>query len=367
LYELYLLTDCYYYYYFVQFKQKIFAFSFRKDVALTKTNTVNVEKAFDRRTQWMAMKERILVIRLGALGDLVLCFAAFQTIRKAHPGAEIALLTMPAFQGFARQMPWFDTVLTDLRSPRYRIDIWWQLWRSIRRFRPTRVYDLQGKSRQDVLYFLLGGPLGPEWSGAAPFCSHPRLWPPQPGMHFVDFLAAQLERARINVGGGVDLSWLDGAVEGLGLPERYALIIPGCAPERLYKRWPAEKYAELAMRLKEKGLGCVAIGTVSDGYAISEIAARAPHVIDLCGKTSLGQVAALARRAACVVGNDTGPTHLAAAVGGRTVALMSDKVDPVWSAPRGPHAVWLQGKPLGELGVAEVLDELQERPPTCKN
>ncbi|NTU77368.1 MAG: glycosyltransferase family 9 protein, partial [Alphaproteobacteria bacterium] len=42
------------------------------------------------------MSERILIIRLGALGDLVLCFQAFQSIRNAHPKAEIALLTMPA-------------------------------------------------------------------------------------------------------------------------------------------------------------------------------------------------------------------------------------------------------------------------------
>ncbi len=340
------------------------------------------------------MTERILVIRLGALGDLVLCFAAFQAIRNAHPNAEIALLTMPAFVDFAKQMPWFDHVIVDPRAPKWRVDAWWRLVRDIRRFNPTRAYDLQGKSRQDILFFLLGGPLAREWSGAAPFCSHPRLWPPVSGSHFTDFVKAQLERtgippdvipayagiqrstsagqeshashghatldSRFRGNDAVDLSWLDGPLDTFDLPEKFALLIPGCAANRLYKRWPAKKYAELANNLQEKGIGSVAIGTNADGYAIREIVSSAPRVIDLCGKTSLGQVAALARKAVRVIGNDTGPTHLAAAVGGRTVALMSEKVDPLWSSPKGPSATWLQGKPLADLSVEAVLNALKD-------
>jgi ADP-heptose:LPS heptosyltransferase len=345
------------------------------------------------------MQERILVIRLGALGDLVLCFQAFQAIRKAHPQAEIALLTMPAFAGFARLMPWFDKVLVDPRAPGWRIDAWIKLARQVRAFAPTRVYDLQGKFRQTVLFRLLGGSRGPEWSGAASGCSHPRLWPPQPGMHYTDFVAVQLERAGIltcvipakagiqqrasascmthtshrhatldsrfrgndNCELGetaLNLSWLDAPLDEFPLPKKFALLIPGCAPERSYKRWPATHYAELANRLLEQGIGSVAIGTASDAYAIQEIAVLAPHVVDLSGKTTLPQVAALARRAEVVIGNDTGPTHLAAAVGARTLALMSDQVDPMWSSPRGPNIKWLQGKPLASLDVEKVLAAL---------
>lgn len=308
------------------------------------------------------MTDRILIIRLGALGDLVLCFEAFQAIRNAHPKAEIALLTMPAFENFAKQMPWFDRVLTDPRAPRWNVKAWWNLIRQIRAFAPTRVYDLQGKHRQTILYNLLGGPvLGPEWSGAAPFCSHPRLWPPKPGMHFTDFIRAQLERADIPYPvprASNPVNWLSASLDSFNLSGRFALLIPGCAPNRAYKRWPAEKYAELADRFQQEDITSIAIGTSADESTILEIAAQAPHLINLCGQTSLAQVAELARRAVCVVGNDTGPTHLAAAVGGKTLALMSDQVDPVWSCPKGAQSAWLQGKPLSALAVEDVFNTI---------
>ncbi len=300
-------------------------------------------------------KGRILVIRLGALGDLVLCFQAFHEIRQAHPDAEIALLTMPAFAAFSGTMPWFDKVIIDDRPPSWRLDKWFGLMRRVRAFAPTRVYDLQGKFRQSILFALLGGPLGPEWSGAAPLCSHPRLWPPKPDMHYVDFVAAQLRRADVPPKPAVGLAWLDASLDGLSLPARYAVLIPGCAPGREYKRWPAAHYAALADRLRDKGITCVAVGTKADAAAIDAIRVLAPHVADLSGRTSLHQLASLARQSTSVIGNDTGPTHLAAAVGAPVLALMSDRVNMTWSAPRGPRTRPLQGKPLSALGVDKVL------------
>ncbi len=301
--------------------------------------------------------ERIMVIRLGALGDLTLCFRAFQSIRSAHKDARIAILTQPAFAGFAGSMPWFDEVLADTRPPAWRIGEWRRLIARARKFAPTRVYDLQGKPRQSFLYMALGGALaGPEWSGAAPFCSHPRPWPPQEGMHYTDFVAAQLLSAGVEqvAESAVEKDWLSESVEEFLLPEKYALLIPGCAPNRSYKRWHPAKYAALADRLKEKGVACVAIGTGHDTAAIREITALSENVADLSGRTTLKQVAELARRAVAVIGNDTGPTHLAAAAGGRVIALMSEKVNPVWSAPKGSDARWIQGRPLRDLAVEEA-------------
>lgn len=306
-----------------------------------------------------AARQRILVIRLGALGDLILCFQAFHEIRAAHPKAELALLTMPAFADFARRMPWFDRVLIDPRAPPWRPGGWLGVAHAVRRFGPARVYDLQGKKRQSALFALLGGPFGPEWSGRAPFCSHKRLDPPPAGMHVVDFFAAQLRRAGVPAQPPYDAGWLDAPTDGLAPPSPYAVLVPGCAPERAIKRWPAPHYARLAEALLARGITPVAVGTREDAGAIAAIREICPAVVDLSGRTSLFELAGLMRRAACIIANETGPMHLAVAVGAPTVALIAERVDG-WTAPRGPRTRWLPRQPLASLAPEEVVRVLSD-------
>jgi len=300
-------------------------------------------------------KERILVIRLGALGDLVFCFQSFHEIRLAHPDAEIALLTRAPFAALAQAMPWFDRVIIDTHPTFTQPLAWARLVKEIKAFAPTRVYDLQGKKRQSILYTLLGGCLKLEWSGTAPLCQFPRVWPPTPTMHFTDFLAAQLRVAHVPAALPPDLAWCDAPVERFALPPPYAVLVPGCSPKALTKRWPPEKYAEAANGLRARNLSCVVVGTHADAAAVAAIKAAVPDVINLCGQTTLFELAGILRRAAIVIGNDTGPVHLGAAMGAPTLALFSGKTNPVWSKPPGKTVIWRQSPVLTDLSVREVL------------
>ena len=84
----------------------------------------------------------------------------------------------------------------------------------------------------------------------------------------------------------------------------------------------------------------------------------APGLINLAGRTDLGQVAALARRAVAVVGNDTGPVHVTAMVGAPTLVLMSRVTDPVRMLPRGPTVHWLKRENLADLTAEEVFEAI---------
>lgn len=307
------------------------------------------------RASVITANERILVIRLGALGDLIFCFQAFHEIRLAHPDAEIAILIREPFAAFARTLPWFDRVIVDTHPTFTKPLAWLRLRKEIASFAPDRVYDLQGKNRQTVLYALLGGPLGPEWSGAAPLCKLPRPWPPAVGMHFIDFMAAQLRAAGVPEAPKPDLAWLDAAIAKYALPDHFMVLVPGCSPDAPHKRWPPLYFAELAQRLLKQNIPCVVVGTAADADAVTEIKIVEPNVIDLCGKTSLFELAGVLRHARGVVGNDTGPVHLAAAVGTPTLALFSGKSKPVWSKPPGKIVSWRQCEPLSELSSKEVF------------
>ena len=100
----------------------------------------------------------------------------------------------------------------------------------------------------------------------------------------------------------------------------------------------------------------VAVGTAVDQDIIGAIRADNPAVIDFSGKTNLGQLAALARRAQGVVGNDTGPVHITAAVGTPTLVVMSGVTDPVRMVPRGPSVGWLREEKLADLEVDAVVE-----------
>jgi ADP-heptose:LPS heptosyltransferase len=300
---------------------------------------------------------KILVIRTGALGDLIFCLQSFQDIRRAHPSADIALLTRAPFAEFARAMPYFNRVIIDTH-PR-TLDHWKNFAGEVRAFAPERVYDLQGKTRQTILYTFLGGPFGPDWSGAAPFCKYPRLWPPGKKMRFTEFLAAQLRLANVPDSGKLDLTWLDAPTGKFILPQKYVVMIPGCSPGAVHKRWQPSDYAELVNQLRQQGIESILVGTSADAEAAAAIRQNAAFTVDLCGKTSLLELAGLFRKADGVVGNDTGPLHMAAAVGAPTLGLFSGRSSVDWSHPPGPRVTVLQKENLDDLDTGPVLDALQ--------
>ena len=172
-----------------------------------------------------AARQRILVIKLAALGDFVQAFGPFAAIRAHHPDAAIALLTTPPFAGLARRSPWFDAVWSDGRPSWRDPAAWWRLARRLRAAGFARVYDLQ-TSRRSSRYRLLAGPRA-EWSGIAPGASHPHANPARDSMHTVERQReqeAQQRRHRRAVAAEVRLA-------GAGLPPVPARRPADC-PER---------------------------------------------------------------------------------------------------------------------------------------
>lgn len=304
--------------------------------------------------------EKILVIKLGALGDIILAMEAFHAVRAKHPAAHITLLTRKPFVKLTSQMPWFDEVVVDTKPKFHQIGKMLKLRKVLREADYTRVYDLQGNDRSG-LYFKLMGPGQPEWCGTAKGCSHQRHDHRKDPVPATERLLRFLESVDVPRAGAPELSWLTGDVSGLGLPEKYVVLIPGCAPQHPHKRWPAEHFAKLAGMLAEQGLGAVAVGTSVDSGVIEEIRAICPSVVSIAGKTDIGQLAEVAKRAEGAVGNDTGPIHIAAVAGAPTLSLMSGKSDPKRMTPRGADVGFLQKDDLKDLSPEEVMKSLRLR------
>ena len=305
-------------------------------------------------------KGRILVIKLGALGDFVLATGPFAAIRAAHSEENIVLLTTAPYEEFAIASGYFDEVWVDERPSRINLVAIQRLRRRLRRGKFYRVYDLQTSNRSSWYFRLMRGFLRPQWSGIAFGCSHPHTNRARNRMHTIERQADQLAVTGITRTPFPDLSWAIADLTRFDLPDRFALLIPGGAAHRPGKRWPADRYRELAANLVKIGVLPAIVGG-PDEIALAAEIADGSGAKSLAGETSFVEIAALARAAAGAIGNDTGPMHIAAISGCPSVVLFSGESDPAITAPRGDDVQILRREKLADLPVSEVAEALSLR------
>jgi len=308
-------------------------------------------------------KEKILIIRHGALGDFILSFGPFQTIRKAWPCAKITLLTTTPYIELAKESGLFDEIWVDPRPKFWQLGKIFSLWCKLSRPHFSWVYDLQTSHRSSLYhnFFSLIGQK-PNWSGIKSGCSHPDTNPKRSSIHTLERQKEQLALSGLKDYISGDLSFLKAPIEEFKLTSPYLLIVPGCAIHRPEKRWPL--YHKLLPLMIKKGIRCVALGSEHEQSLLQSLENHLTEeqkrfFVNLCGKTSFGHIAQLARHAAAAVGNDTGPMHIISAVHCPSLVLFSKNSNPERCAPRGNKTQIIYQKDLKDLHQKKVWDTLR--------
>jgi ADP-heptose:LPS heptosyltransferase len=307
--------------------------------------------------------QKVLVIKLGGVGEMVLAFPAFERIRQAHPRAKITLLTTDPFAALAKSSPFFNAVEADgaPKDPGH----WTALILRIRRAHYDRVYDLQNDASSNLIFQALR-PLPPQWSGTALGASLPHRNRHRGAMHSLERHADQLKDAGIWPDAPTgqwsaappDISWIlarsaqPRSASSPGAHRPVVLLAPGA--ERPEQRWPPEQYGGFAKRMQDAGYDIVIIGGLGEAQLAHAIQRQAPRARDLTGRTDLVQIAALGARAALAVGNDLGVLTLIAAAGAPTIVVFPSDVDSAAIAPRG-HVTVVHAATLKELPVDSVV------------
>ena len=307
------------------------------------------------------MTSRILIIKHGAFGDIMQAEGALRDIRENHPQADITVLTTPPFRAILERCPWVDHVMVDAREPRWRLDRMLALRNALRGGRFDMVYDLQNSKRTAFYYrwMLSGTP----WSGTAPGCSHPHRAKEPKKIRTLDRLAGQLEDAGLTVKWSrhPDLSWLAEDVTDLldkaGVTKPYIVLVPGCSARHPQKRWP--HYDRLAQKLIDEGW-CVAMAPGPDEM---DLAKTIPgiRITDVKGLLNWFELAGVLKNAAFVVGNDTGPSHMAAHIGTRGLALFGSYSPAERTGIIRENFGVIEVPDLAELTVDEVHAEIVKR------
>jgi lipopolysaccharide heptosyltransferase I len=271
---------------------------------------------------------RILIIKPSSLGDVVHALPTVNLIRQQFPAAHLAWLINRELSSLLKHCPLIDD---RIEFPRHDYAALPALLQRLRAERFDIVVDLQGLLRSGLLTRLTGAPrrigLSDAREGARLFYNE---IVPVARAHALEryLLAAH------------HLGCATGPIEfPLGLPlitDYRSLIAVNPSARWPTKLWGDHKFAELIRQLPQDRV--VLTGTAADAPRLTQLG---PQVRNLAGKTDLFELAELYRQCAVVITNDSGPMHLAAAVGTPVVAIFGAS-DPTLTGPYGQHHVILR-------------------------
>lgn len=308
--------------------------------------------------------EEILVIKLGAFGDVMQAEGALRDIRAHHPGARVTVLTRGPFRRILERCPWVDRVWVDENAPRWRLDRMAGLARRLRGAGFRRVYDLQNSSRTAFYHRWLAGPV--QWSGTAPGCDLPHRHPAPKSLPSLERLAGQLADAGVPVvhTPHPDPGWIaedaGPILAGAGVAAPYVVLLPGSSARHPHKRWP--RYADLAADLAAAGRRAVVV----PGPEEVEECRAIPATLLMEGGRVLDffKLAGVLKGAAFAVGNDSGPTHLAAHLGVPGLGLFGRSHLPArMTGIERPGFRVMEVERLADLPLAPVLEAVLEAVP----
>jgi ADP-heptose:LPS heptosyltransferase len=279
---------------------------------------------------------------------MVLALPALRALRRAHPRAQIDAVGPPALWSVAGSL--VDRVVS--------ID------------RPLFAPLLAGRPSPELREWLAGTTLGVLWTAhdrsevlraaGVPRVIHRSPYPP-PGIHAARWL---LE--------GLEAPWDEAVLEpplviptpgerdagrrilsGMGL-NAPVILHPGAGAA--WKRWPAERFAGLAAKLRRRGTPVALLEGPADAPAVADVLSRLTGPVAVIREGSPRALAAILAAARLFVGNDSGPTHLAAAVGTPTVALFGP-TDPASWSPLGARVVRGCTRRATAQGQVRVCDD----------
>jgi lipopolysaccharide heptosyltransferase I len=340
---------------------------------------------------------RILLIKLSAVGDVVHTIPVLNKLRRRYPAARIDWLVTPAIAELIRHHPAVSNVVLFIRQD------WSSPWRpgwpalgrvaklvaELRRARYDLIVDMHGQFRTAFFTLAAGAPVRigfdrprPDvWHASErtfPLDAYKHAWKGARELSWIAY-THHIAVPTLDVH-AVDRYLTIGSMLGLdGGPADFSFPVPGdaiarvdallrangiaagsrvllCAPGTNWetKHWSVERFAEVARHFLARGWRMVLIGSERERGVCARVAAAAPGTVDLCGQTSLTELAALVRRGSGAITNDSGPMHMAVALD-RPVVSIFGPTDALWIGPYGrPDAVLRADLPCAPCYLREL-------------
>lgn len=287
--------------------------------------------------------QRLLVVKTSSLGDVIHALPVVQAMKEAAPHLTLGWVVRRRCADILRGNPYIDHLYVMPDKP--TLAELFTLRRDLLFVHYEMALDMQGLLLSGLVTRLSGAPVRVGWDrnreGNALFLTHPIVPGKGKHAHEVDLLYGFADALGVHVphpeftpqpylaadGAASAGSWL------ADLPHPRIALNVGAS--RAYKRWPVENWAQVALSLTQSGRSVVFVGDKTDAESVAQITpALNSGYVDLSGKTTLRELASVLAACDLLVSGDSGPMHLAVAVG-TPVAAIFGATHPTRHGPYG--------------------------------
>ncbi len=281
-----------------------------------------------------SQQKKILIIKFGGLGDVVLSLNAIYSIFYHHNKCKMFLLTEEPYDKLLSSSNLFKKIFTIKRSLFYFLDHL-KIKNEIDPSEFDFVYDLQ-TSKRSSSYLKIFSKTNAITNGIGKYAKIPHLNNGRNKMHTLVRQKSQIKLSKVSYLSKFDMKWL--FKSKFKVPKtKYVMIVPGGSKKRLNKRIPAEIFLKITDFLIKSGFKVLIIGSKDDLKVCNLIESFYPDVINCCNKTDFFDIGKLSLKSSLSIGNDTGPMHLISKGGKKTIVLFTKFSNPQLCKPVGKN------------------------------
>jgi ADP-heptose:LPS heptosyltransferase len=306
---------------------------------------------------------KILIIKLGSLGDIVQISGAIKDISENHKNDEIYIMTTKPYFGLFKKNPHISNVILDKRLSRLNLIYLFSLMKLIKKYNFLKVYDLQNSSRSAFYKRILFPNAGKEiWSSTETTLPEGTTKEDFDKDSVLSRFDHQLKSSGINTNYTLspDFSWSTtdiSQIKNYHQLDKYIVIFPFCSPHLTSKKWPY--YNDLINLINEKYENNYKIVIAPGPNEIKETTnINALCILDNGKALDISQLAALIKDSSFVVANDTGPAHIAAHLGSKGIALFGSHTSPFKVSIERENFKAIQTPELSKLSAEKVFERL---------
>ncbi len=305
----------------------------------------------------------ILIIKHGSLGDIAQACGAIQDISENHKDDGVHLLTTKPYFDLFKKNPHISQVILDKRLPRYNLIYLYSLMKNIKKYKFTKVYDLQNSSRTAFYKRrLFPKATRDTWSSTETTLPEGTTKEDFDKDSVLSRFDHQLKSSGINTSHTLspDFSWSPSditQIKNYHQLEKYIVLFPFCSPHLTSKKWPYYNnlISMINERLENKYKVVIAPGPgeIKDASSINALC-----VLDNGKALDISQLAALIKDSSFVVANDTGPAHMTAHLGSKGIGLFGSHTTPFKVSIERENFKAIQVSDLSNLSAEKVFERL---------